>query len=201
MPEVDDVEVEINENLIFLNLLIWFLVTWTQPDPKRVNRHPGGERKGCHFLQPRGIGRRPTLRATILEATSWTVASPIGAVPEPVYLPIDHRLARLPHERMEAFYRAANPAEDPRTTRGRARRVDPNVARRGTDRPEEAGRAGVILGGIITLAVGVGLFIMGPLIEEAVYAGSVPVTVGIGMLIYAFFFAPKPAPPGSDNLK
>lgn len=66
---------------------------------------------------------------------------------------------------------------------------------------QKKGRAGVILGGIITLAVGVGLFIMGPLIEEAVYAGSVPVTVGIGMLIYAFFFAPKPAPPGSDNLK
>lgn len=66
---------------------------------------------------------------------------------------------------------------------------------------QRRGRQGTILGGIITLAVGVGLFIMQPLIEEACYAGSVPAMVGLAMLAYAFLLSPKPAPRSDNPLK
>jgi len=53
---------------------------------------------------------------------------------------------------------------------------------------------GLKLGGLITAAVGIGVMVLlrGILHDEPVYlAGLIPLLIGVALLVYAFFLAPK----------
>jgi hypothetical protein len=62
-------------------------------------------------------------------------------------------------------------------------------------------REGLKLGGFITAAVGLGLtiFMHEMLTEEQVWTvGLIPLLIGLTLILYAFFLAPKPQPPRAN---